>query len=103
MVRISLNGERGCQRYAISFYSVPTGGFGISDAKVAYINVLDARKEYSKAVAKRLEKLVAERTQEHAQSNEDLQQFAHVASHDLKEPIRKIKTFCTFLIDGLAE
>jgi PAS domain S-box-containing protein len=32
-------------------------------------------------------------------SNEDLQQFAHVASHDLKEPIRKIKTYSHRLQD----
>lgn len=40
-----------------------------------------------------LEQQVAERTKELQRSNEDLQQFAHVASHDLKEPVRKIKTF----------
>ncbi len=52
----------------------------------------------SKAVARRLEKLVAERTHELARSNEDLQQFAHVASHDLKEPARKIIAFCSLLV-----
>jgi len=30
-------------------------------------------------------------------SNQDLQQFAHVASHDLKEPLRKIQTFLSRL------
>jgi PAS domain S-box-containing protein len=33
------------------------------------------------------------------QSNEDLQRFAHVASHDLREPVRKIKTFASRLVD----
>lgn len=36
-------------------------------------------------------------------SNEDLQQFAHVASHDLKEPVRKIMTFGNRLKDELGK
>jgi PAS domain S-box-containing protein len=53
-----------------------------------------------------LEEEVLKRTEElHAlnaslkQSNNELQQFAHVASHDLKEPLRKIKTFAGRLAD----
>lgn len=46
-----------------------------------------------KESAERLEKLVAQRTKELKDSNEGLQQFAHVASHDLKEPVRKVKIF----------
>jgi PAS domain S-box-containing protein len=51
----------------------------------------------------RLEALVAERTRELQRSNEDLQQFAHVASHDLKEPVRKVITFQNLLKDELGE
>ena len=50
-----------------------------------------------KTVSENLEKLVAERTKELERSNEDLLQFAHVTSHDLKEPVRKIKMFSSRL------
>jgi PAS domain S-box-containing protein len=44
-----------------------------------------------------LEELVAERTKALRRSNDDLQHFAHVASHDLKEPMRKIQLFVNML------
>ncbi|MDR6560696.1 MULTISPECIES: ATP-binding protein [unclassified Arcicella] len=56
-----------------------------------------------KILAETLEQQVTKRTRELQRSNEDLQQFAHVASHDLKEPIRKIKTFTGRLEDHLRE
>jgi PAS domain S-box-containing protein len=58
--------------------------------------------EGQKAVEGRLEHLVTERTKELQRSNEDLQQFAHVASHDLKEPVRKIRLFTGRLIQEWA-
>lgn len=54
-----------------------------------------------KSTTEKLEILVADRTKELQRSNDDLQQFAHVASHDLKEPVRKIKTFVSRLEDHL--
>ena len=64
-----------------------------------------------KTANEQLEGIVAERTSElialtkHLKisndqlkrSNEDLQQFAHVTSHDLKEPVRKIKMYGNIL------
>lgn len=51
--------------------------------------------------AEELSKQVAERTVELQRSNEDLLQFAHVTSHDLKEPIRKIRIFANRIQDEL--
>ncbi len=52
-----------------------------------------------KTLEMNLESLVKERTLELQRSNDDLQQFAHVASHDLKEPVRKIKIFSYKLLE----
>lgn len=46
-----------------------------------------------KQFAEELSRQVQERTAELKQTNTDLLQFAHVASHDLKEPVRKVKIF----------
>ena len=44
-----------------------------------------------------LEEQVKQRTEELAKSNADLKQFAYVASHDLREPLRMITTFLQLL------
>jgi signal transduction histidine kinase/ActR/RegA family two-component response regulator len=60
--------------------------------------VEQSEKQY-KELTERLEVIVDERTEALRRSNDDLQQFAHVASHDLKEPVRKMKTFLSRLED----
>jgi PAS domain S-box-containing protein len=67
------------------------------------INEQKFAEELLRQSEERLEFLVKKRTEELERSNEDLQQFAHVASHDLKEPIRKIKIFSGMLEDEFNE
>lgn len=49
---------------------------------------------------KGIEKELLEKTKQLEQSNKSLQQFASVASHDLKEPLRKISMFADMVMDA---
>ncbi len=63
-------------------------------------NALKESQEQYKLIAKELEERVAERTKDLDEANRNLQhinaeleQFAFIASHDMQEPLRKIKNF----------
>ena len=60
----------------------------------------DEQKLFSKELAKQVEQRTASLKEANAAlkySNENLEQFATIASHDLQEPLRKIRTFVTML------
>lgn len=51
----------------------------------------------TKRQSEELERKVAERTERLTRSNEELKQFAKIASHDLQEPLRAVQGFATLL------
>ncbi|RYZ23318.1 MAG: PAS domain S-box protein [Chitinophagaceae bacterium] len=65
--------------------------------------VQEELRNQEKAAMALLEEKVRERTAELEKRNYDLLQFTSIASHDLKEPVRKISIFSRMLIDKLKD
>jgi PAS domain S-box-containing protein len=85
-------------------FPVEIGVFPIKDRErqvyCAFISDITERKlieEKSRELNEELEQRVQERTSELIRSNQELEQFAKIASHDLQEPLRAIQGFATLL------
>lgn len=79
--------ERDNAIHHFSLVAKPTTANGQSPAVDLMGTVLDITGR------KQSENQMSQYTQELQRSNEDLEQFAYVASHDLQEPLRKIRAF----------
>ncbi|WP_223704956.1 PAS domain-containing sensor histidine kinase [Flavobacterium potami] len=74
-----------------------SGSLSESDNKENIIVGIAQDITQQKKNAQELLQLVEQRTMELRRSNDDLKQFGHVISHDLKEPVRKILLFSDIL------
>jgi light-regulated signal transduction histidine kinase (bacteriophytochrome) len=96
-------GEEGLsRRYYEDVYSPILDDQGIVIGLTLYLtDITEQKRAQDELAAHRLhlEHLVQERTHDLERSNLDLKQFASVASHELKSPLRRISSFVDLLVD----
>jgi hypothetical protein len=104
----SLPVERGVELYAfrengetfpveISFCPLQTEEGLVITSAIRDISERRKAEEQIRQLNANLEERVLERTEELMRSNEELQQFAYIASHDLQEPLRTVSIYAQLL------
>jgi PAS domain S-box-containing protein len=71
-------------------HAAPIHGEGYREGVVGTVEDITAQRDMDQALAAR--------TGELARSNEELERFAYVASHDLQEPLRMVTSYCQLLV-----
>jgi signal transduction histidine kinase len=99
---------KGYELGAVDYVATPTPE--VLRAKVAvFVDLFNQAakvQQYADALNRldaELEQRVAERTASLQRSNEEIQQFAQVVSHDLKEPLRGMHNYIHLLLDDLGD
>jgi len=84
-----------------SWYPVTVDETGVRYVGAAIIDVTDLHRAETelRTLNNTLEQRVAERTAELERSNRELDQFAYVASHDLKAPLRAIMNLANWVLE----
>jgi signal transduction histidine kinase len=88
------------QHYSLMAFGIVVVAL-VSISMLEYMNtIIQQNADYSRRIElqnSELELMVEERTRDLQNSNQSLREFAHIVSHDLKEPLRTISGFVTLI------